>query len=506
MWIVLLAISAAYNLQIIQMPLNVYDEGIILAGADRILKGHLPYRDFWSMYPPGQFYALALLFKLFGSSVLVERIYDLTVRSLLSIFSFLITKKLGFSNKTALISWGMTLIWTGSSGLPAYPVYPAILLIFISVYFILCHLERNQVQWLIYSGFIMTFSAMFRHDLAGMAAFVIIITLLLRNAMDNETGYRPVVYYIFAVLLAGLPISIYLINAVGLKTMINQLILTPADIIPKYRWLPYPAFLSFKTIQFYIFPFTLFFGFISSLILIIRYKARNKSIYGVFLLSLIGIFFLNQVRVRSDEIHLLPAVLISITIIPSIFSFMLSILSNIRTPKVRMAVVCISLVVISALFIKPAYKKIKHLHIDNFGIVKSDIDRAGYSSMDRDLQDLVLYIKNNSSENEAIYIGVKNHDQFIINDVIVYFLSGRQYATKYHELHPGVTDTPSIQKEIIEELRKSSVRMIVLAPRYWYEPNHTITDSRIELLDNYISENYEIIMRYGEYEVWISKA
>src|SRR5208337_182246 len=291
---VLLVISAVYNLHIITMPISPFDEGIILAGADRILKGHLPYRDFWAMYPPGQFYTLALLFKLFGSTVLVERIYDLTVRSLLSIFCFLITRKLGFSYKIALISWGMSLIWTGSSGFAAYPVYPAILLIFISVYFLLCHIEKNQVHWLIYSGFFVTLSAMFRHDLGGMAAFGILITLFLRKVTDTEIGYRPVFYYIFAVLLAGLPISIYLINTIGVNPMVNQLILTPADIMPKYRWLPYPA-LSFKTIQFfqtiqfYIFPFILLVGFISSLIPILRYKVHNKSIYGVFLLSLIGI-------------------------------------------------------------------------------------------------------------------------------------------------------------------------------------------------------------------------
>ena len=69
--LVLCIFSAVCHLPILHMRLNVYDEGIILAGADRILQGHIPYRDYWSMYAPGQFYTLAFLFRLFGSSVLV---------------------------------------------------------------------------------------------------------------------------------------------------------------------------------------------------------------------------------------------------------------------------------------------------------------------------------------------------------------------------------------------------------------------------------------------------
>jgi uncharacterized membrane protein len=53
-----------------------YDEGIILCGADRVLHGELPYRDFWTMYSPGQYYILSILFRLIGRSLLTERLFD----------------------------------------------------------------------------------------------------------------------------------------------------------------------------------------------------------------------------------------------------------------------------------------------------------------------------------------------------------------------------------------------------------------------------------------------
>ncbi len=49
------------------------DEGIILQGAQRILRGEVLYRDFFSFFTPGSYHLLAFLFKLFGSSILVAR-------------------------------------------------------------------------------------------------------------------------------------------------------------------------------------------------------------------------------------------------------------------------------------------------------------------------------------------------------------------------------------------------------------------------------------------------
>ena len=49
------------------------DEGIVLQGAQRILRGEVLYRDFFSFFTPGSYYFLALLFKVFGSSFLVAR-------------------------------------------------------------------------------------------------------------------------------------------------------------------------------------------------------------------------------------------------------------------------------------------------------------------------------------------------------------------------------------------------------------------------------------------------
>jgi hypothetical protein len=49
------------------------DEGITLVSADRILRGQVPYRDFFIFITPGSAYLTALWFRVFGASYLVPR-------------------------------------------------------------------------------------------------------------------------------------------------------------------------------------------------------------------------------------------------------------------------------------------------------------------------------------------------------------------------------------------------------------------------------------------------
>src|ERR1700722_13307170 len=69
---------------------NVYDEGLILEGAVRVLDGAIPHRDFYANYGPGQFYVLAGLYKIFGVSVLVERLLDTVVRGFIVVLVFVV--------------------------------------------------------------------------------------------------------------------------------------------------------------------------------------------------------------------------------------------------------------------------------------------------------------------------------------------------------------------------------------------------------------------------------
>src|SRR5579883_1952583 len=69
------------------------DEGIVLQGAERILRGEVLYRDFFSFFTPGSYYFNALLFKLFGNSLIVARTALVVYGGIFAAFAYLLARR-----------------------------------------------------------------------------------------------------------------------------------------------------------------------------------------------------------------------------------------------------------------------------------------------------------------------------------------------------------------------------------------------------------------------------
>jgi hypothetical protein len=134
-WVQLAVFAAALGLLIATMSRNVrpYDEGLILFGSARVQSGDIPYRDFYANYGPGQFYALATLFKVFGPSVLVERLWDLLIRAYTVLVVYLIVDSTWNRRRALSISLLVT-IWLSYFEFHGYPVFPCLLFALLSLY------------------------------------------------------------------------------------------------------------------------------------------------------------------------------------------------------------------------------------------------------------------------------------------------------------------------------------------------------------------------------------
>ena len=87
------------------------DEGIVLQGAQRILRGEVLYRDFFSFLTPGSFYLQALLFKVFGNSFLVPRTTLAVFGGTFSAIGYLLTRRV-CRRSTALIAVALLTLTT----------------------------------------------------------------------------------------------------------------------------------------------------------------------------------------------------------------------------------------------------------------------------------------------------------------------------------------------------------------------------------------------------------
>src|ERR1041385_6955098 len=76
--VLILLLSYAYAalavLAYLRQPVGLFDESIQLVGGMLVLKGQVPHKDFWSMYPPLNYYINAGAFLLLGKSVFSARI------------------------------------------------------------------------------------------------------------------------------------------------------------------------------------------------------------------------------------------------------------------------------------------------------------------------------------------------------------------------------------------------------------------------------------------------
>src|SRR5438093_3699361 len=88
-----------------------HDEGIILQGAQRILAGEVLYRDFFSFFTPGSYYFLALIFKIFGSSIIVARTTLVIIGAVASSITYLLSRRV-CSRQTALLTAAIVTVTT----------------------------------------------------------------------------------------------------------------------------------------------------------------------------------------------------------------------------------------------------------------------------------------------------------------------------------------------------------------------------------------------------------
>lgn len=123
-----------------------------------------------------------------------------------------------------------------------------------------------------------------------------------------------------------------------------------------------------------------------------------------------------------------------------------------------------------------------------------------------DYDALVAYIKEHTEPGEFIFSGLIRHDKVHVNDVLVYFASGRHSGVRDYHMDPGSTTRKDIQQRIVRDIKRNNVDLIVLAnfglPQ---EPNLSRRSSGVTILDDYIRDNYVVREQFGQYFVLTSR-
>ncbi len=504
--------------------------GVSTVGAERILHGEVPYRDFWTMYAPGHFYLLAGIFYLFGTSLAIEAIAAavLTALSVVACYSLirLITgcSRLGLAG--ALV-FGLALYNSGYfKRLSTYP--PAILLIFAALYALILYFRTRQFSNLILSGASTGLLVLFKHDVGIYTAIAIAAGLI----ADGLVSFRPGAFlrplgksvggYFLLVACVVFPVLLVFARLAG-RQMLQDLVIFPLtdfrfarpetypNLLPVGIFDPSPVmFLNNTCLYFnFLFPFLVFVtGVLGLGVALARNKPFHLAAGSTFVVGFLLHYSAAHVQINTHIVTMSAyAVFLGALAFTTIFGAGLG-----EWLSFRGIVVFLLLSTWSAsLVAKPLYVLWEGTRTQTASLVVPKV--AGFRVTPEEaevLTGLRAFIDSNTAPNEKIYVGLNRHDAVIVGDVLAYFILDRPIATRYQELHPAITDTAAVQATIIRELRDGGVRLIVLKQAF---PDWQLERAKADFqkhlpqvgaldLDRFIRQNYHPVREFGPYTVW----
>lgn len=489
--------------------LSIYDEAIPVVAAARILDGDLPYRDFWVIYPPGQLYLLAGLFKVFGASLVVSRLTSVAAIFGTALLMYVLGRQLRLPTSFAVLAAGL---WTAAMGAVAGAtlssgIFTALVLGLGNAAFFIRFLEEPRRVLLMMSGFGLGFTFLFRHDIA--ACFLVAETGFLVATMRRR-ALASLAWWLAAVVSPGVvTVAVMVMLGVPARDLVEDLVIYPFTGYAAARSLPLPALIPDigqlwsgrvtlgqyaavlrSGLRFY-FPVAVFAIGIS--VIVSRRPAR-----AVVFVCLLGVSLLPYAWVRSDLAHIVPAWAPALLLFAWLIHLMLE-SRRFRALGLALATVW-SIVFVWGAVVAKADALVETIR-GPFGL-SLDPPRGTHIVTGPEvapMQAAIRYVQAVVPPDERIFVGNAHHDQLVLNDVMFYFLAGRRSGTKYHELVPGVATTGEVQERIVHDLESHRVRYVVLRVEPGYVPSPA---GGADVLDRFIGEQFVRIEKFGNYSVW----
>jgi Dolichyl-phosphate-mannose-protein mannosyltransferase len=167
------------------------DEGIVLQGANRILAGQVPYRDFFSFYTPGSFYLVAALFRVFGNSFVVARTSLAVAGAFCSVLTYLLARRVcsrGISVFAAILA---TVAGAAFRFLVLHNCYSTVFTCS-AVYAAVRLVETRSSRWAFGIGSLAALTFLFEQSKGGGLALGLLLGfVVLRKSLFNQRSAAP---------------------------------------------------------------------------------------------------------------------------------------------------------------------------------------------------------------------------------------------------------------------------------------------------------------------------
>lgn len=502
--------------------------GVSSVGAERVLNGEIPYRDFWTMYAPGHFYVLAALFGVFGTHLLVEVVAASVITAVAGCLCYQLAFNLARRKFEALACAGIFLAAVYNTGyFKSFGSYPtAMCFVLLALNLTVLYGIFGKTYHLAGAGVATAGAVLFKHDVGAYTGIAIMVGLAARQFVNGKhlwLGSTSRQFLAFAAPAAAaiLPFLIYFAMASG-TDMLRDLVvfpltdfrfarperfpsLVPADIYDEWRWQMLLNVFSYVN---FTLPFLLFLGGVAAVGVIVRRRKLALVTPAVtFAVAFLLHYSAAHVQINTH--------IISMSVYAALLAIIVFRLARNRTSGglgTRAVFALLAISWLAALTTDPAYALAR-----NQDHVELQLSRASGFKLPAHralaLGALASFIDKELPAGREIFIGLQRHDVIIVGDVIAYFLLARPSATRYHELHPAVTDTVEVQHEIVGDLRRKAVPLIVTREMFSAEHlertkkhfRENLPHIGATVLDEFIREHYVPMETFGSYTVWRQK-
>ena len=517
--------TSLYLLPLVPLGLNPYDEGVRLYGADQVLAGHLPYYDFFAYYGPAQFYWPAILFKVFGTEIVVARLGALVFICVAAVAVFSLCRNAGLSRSWSSVPIA-ALVAPLRTGDQLMTCDPAMSLVLAAGASLTGAWGGRRREFL--AGSLLGLAATFRHDfgLYGAVAGVAVLLWGYRRGLEPSHDSWPransitgAMWHLRAMVggIATTAVPVYGFLALhGPRRLVEALLTEPARLMP-FRTLPYAyyevpylhAWMSGETatpraladpgtVAIFVTPLL---GLLLSLRLVRRRERQRISdrpkrietlLFALVTAAGLGIYALG----RADWYHVYPLHVFSVLAVSLI-------LGPKASSEPRLIAIVLALVAVAGVVLRIAFVVSGPLRI----AIPLSLPRARAVAVNENLAWVGDAVRDISRYGEGgpIFVAVHRHDRVHWNALILYFLSERPSGTYFHDMIPGLTTTHRVQERIVRDLMKNHVRTVVI----WKallpdEPNKSRLSSGVFVLDDYLrseflaarqTENYDILVK-----------
>jgi hypothetical protein len=530
-----------YILQFLAMPLrpNLYDEAITLTGSMQVGAGLLPHRDFHTLYGPAGFYVLTILFKVFGQSVLIERLLDLLFRALIvasvyTIASSYLRRSIALWTTAGTFFWlyGLFTPIVGTAVLPAsfFNLISTALLI---PFFSATITKRRMMA----AGALAAIAVLFRYDvgifLLTVHTCIVATAIWLRFKTNRASAFFSAFWpYLAAFIIVILPPALYYRSVSSFDPLLFDVVKYPGLYYHRARNLPFPGIgiKSFDNVSIYL-PIPVIALSFYCFAIIFRRPANDKETLSnretrqlggfFFSFALLALAMCSKDLVRTSVTNCYLAAIPCLLLVATLFQQRWAFQRYLR----------ISIVVLASLSIMaPAWtalRQLKNLHKEHASIPESvwasvrgrtPALRTAWCSTpnaatrglcflptDDEIQ-AIEFIDAHTRPDQKLFVGVPRHDKIFANDMLIYFASQRLPATPWAEFDTDLQSQAEIQKQMIRDLELSSPPFIVLDSEFENvnEPNDSARSSGVTLLDDYIGKNHKQVQKFGTLSIWQS--